>query len=166
MSPPVWYRVVSSPIGDLVLWGRDARVLSGLAFADSPKALLHHGADWQRDDAAFEDAARQLHAYFAGELSEFQLEMAPAGTPFQQRVWHALREIPYGATTSYGRLAAALGDPNAVRAVGLANGRNPIAIVIPCHRVIGADGSLTGYGGGIQRKQWLLAHEAGKQELF
>jgi methylated-DNA-[protein]-cysteine S-methyltransferase len=112
-----------------------------------------------RDDAAFSPVARQLAAYFAGELRAFELPLVPTGTPFQQRVWSALQHIPYGATTTYGRLAEQLGQPGAMRAVGLANGRNPIAIIIPCHRVIGANGSLTGYGGGLQRKQWLLALE-------
>lgn len=114
---------------------------------------------WQRDDRVFRDVTAQLRAYFASELTQFSLALAPKGTAFQQHVWFALRSIPYGTTTSYGRLATALGDPRAVRAVGLANGRNPIPIIIPCHRVIGADGSLTGYGGGMHRKQWLLALE-------
>lgn len=115
--------------------------------------------DVRRDDGPFRAAREQLEAYFAGELEEFTLELAPAGTPFQQRVWRALLEIPFGTTESYGALARRIGLPQAARAVGLANGRNPISIVIPCHRVIGADGSLTGYGGGLERKRWLLAHE-------
>ena len=102
----------------------------------------------------------QLDAYFAGELSEFDLPLAPHGTPFQRRVWDELSRIPFGETTSYSELARRLGDPKLVRAVGLANGRNPLAIVIPCHRVIGAGGSLTGYGGGLDRKRWLLDLEA------
>jgi methylated-DNA-[protein]-cysteine S-methyltransferase len=102
----------------------------------------------------------QLAEYFAGRRRDFDLPLAPAGTPFQQRVWQALRAIPYGRTESYGALAARLGQPGAGRAVGLANGQNPIAIVIPCHRVIGAGGALTGYGGGLERKRWLLALEA------
>jgi methylated-DNA-[protein]-cysteine S-methyltransferase len=112
-----------------------------------------------RDDGAFADAIAQLRAYFAGELRTFELPLAPHGTPFQRRVWDALLAIPYGTTTTYGRLAQQLGDPRAVRAVGLANGRNPIPIIIPCHRVIGANGSLIGYGGGLERKQWLLERE-------
>jgi len=159
----VHYRVISSPIGELVVWG-EAGVLSGLSFADSRKASAVEPA-WQPDDNAFTDVAEQLRAYFAGELTAFELKLEPHGTTFQQRVWGALRDIPYGATTTYSRLATELGDPNAMRAVGLANGRNPIAIVIPCHRVIGADGGLTGYGGGLHRKQWLLAHERGDQQL-
>ncbi|MBO0838982.1 MAG: methylated-DNA--[protein]-cysteine S-methyltransferase, partial [Actinobacteria bacterium] len=102
----------------------------------------------------------QLDAYFAGELTEFSLPLAPAGTQFQRQVWAALQQIPYGQTWSYGQLAEKIGNPAAVRAVGLANGRNPIAVVIPCHRVIGADGSLTGYGGGLDRKRFLLDLEA------
>ena len=158
------YSLFDSPIGPLVLSGGD-EALTGLAFSDSKKAP-EIDSSWTRDDGAFAEVARQLRAYFAGELSHFVLELAPRGTPFQQRVWQALRSIPYGSTTTYGKLAVALGDPRAARAVGLANGRNPIPIVLPCHRVIGADGSLTGYGGGMQRKQWLLAHEARAVPLF
>ena len=105
------------------------------------------------------DAARQLADYFAGTRRAFDLPLAPRGTGFQQVVWRALLAIPYGETCSYGELARAIGRPAASRAVGAANGRNPIAIVIPCHRVIGADGSMTGYGGGLPTKKWLLAHE-------
>jgi methylated-DNA-[protein]-cysteine S-methyltransferase len=112
----------------------------------------------------FGTAADQLAAYFAGRLTEFSLPLAPAGTPFQRRVWAGLQEIPYGDTWSYGQLAGKVGNPAAVRAVGLANGRNPIAVVIPCHRVIGADGSLTGYGGGLDRKRFLLDLEAGVRQ--
>ena len=103
----------------------------------------------------------QLAEYFAGTRMDFELTLNPAGTPFQLTVWSALREIPYGATASYGKIAAAIGRPDAARAVGWANGQNPIPIIVPCHRVIGADGSLTGYGGGLPAKRWLLAHEAG-----
>ena len=151
------YSVFDSPIGQLVLSGGD-QGLTGIAFTDSKK-VPEIDSSWSRDERAFVQVTRQLSAYFAGELTRFELELAPVGTPFQQRVWEALLTIPYGATTTYGRVAEALGDRRATRAVGLANGRNPIPIVIPCHRVIGADGSLTGYGGGMQRKQWLLAHE-------
>jgi methylated-DNA-[protein]-cysteine S-methyltransferase len=112
-----------------------------------------------RDDAMFAEARRQLTAYFAGELSEFDLPLAPEGTDFQKIVWKALLDIPFGGTESYGSLAKRINHDGAARAVGLANGHNPIGIVIPCHRVIGANGSLTGYGGGIERKQWLLQHE-------
>jgi methylated-DNA-[protein]-cysteine S-methyltransferase len=107
------------------------------------------------------EAARQLASYFAGRLRVFDLPLAPRGTPFQQKVWAGLRRIPYGTTWSYGRLAEEIGQPTAVRAVGLANGRNPVGIVVPCHRVIGSNGSMTGYGGGLERKRFLLDLEAG-----
>jgi methylated-DNA-[protein]-cysteine S-methyltransferase len=121
------------------------------------------GRDWRRDPAALREPAEQLQAYFAGELRAFDLPLAPHGTPFQREVWSALREIPYGSTISYAELAAAVGRPDAARAVGAANGRNPIAVVIPCHRVIGASGALTGYGGGLGRKRLLLDLEAGQR---
>ena len=149
----MYYTIFASPIGELLLVS-DGAALTGVYF---PDWILD--PSWQRDDGAFGDATAQLRAYFGAELTEFNLALAPHGTPFQQRVWSGLRAIPYGTTTTYGKLAAALGDSRAVRAVGLANGRNPIPIIIPCHRVIGADGGLTGYGGGIDRKQWLLALE-------
>jgi len=115
--------------------------------------------DWRWDEAPFKAAIAQLHEYFDRRRTVFDLPLAPVGTPFQQRVWTALLDIPHGVTISYGELATRLGDPKASRAVGLANGRNPISIVIPCHRVIGANGNLTGYGGGLDRKEWLLRHE-------
>ncbi len=149
----MYYSIFASPIGDMVLTG-DGAALTGVDFLDSCT-----DPSGQRDDDALVDATEQLRAYFGGELTEFKLDLAPRGTPFQQRVWSVLCTIPYGTTTTYGKLASALGDPRAARAVGLANGRNPISIIIPCHRVIGADGSLTGYGGGMERKQWLLALE-------
>ena len=149
----MYYSIFASPIGDMVLTG-DGSALTGLDFVDSVGE-----PSGQRDHGAFADATAQLRAYFGGELTEFELDLAPRGTPFQQRVWSALRAIPYGTTTTYGTLASGLGDARATRAVGAANGQNPISIIIPCHRVIGADGSLTGYGGGMQRKQWLLALE-------
>jgi methylated-DNA-[protein]-cysteine S-methyltransferase len=114
----------------------------------------------RRDDDAFADARAQLVEYFEGDRTSFELSLSPTGTPFQLRVWNALRTIPYAETASYSEVAAAIGSPRASRAVGLANGRNPIAIVIPCHRVIGADGSLVGYGGGLDRKRRLLELEA------
>jgi methylated-DNA-[protein]-cysteine S-methyltransferase len=113
------------------------------------------------DDRALPAVREQLDAYFSRDLKDFDLPTTAAGTPFQQQVWAALRTIPYGETWSYRDLAEAIGRPTAMRAVGLANGRNPLSIVVPCHRVIGADGSMTGYGGGLPAKQWLLAHEAG-----
>jgi methylated-DNA-[protein]-cysteine S-methyltransferase len=114
-----------------------------------------------RDDEAFAAAREQLAAYFAGERTDFDLPVTATGTPFQHEVWQALTEIPYGTTWSYGELARHIGKPAAVRAVGLANGRNHVSIVVPCHRVVGANGSLTGYGGGIERKRFLLDLERG-----
>jgi methylated-DNA-[protein]-cysteine S-methyltransferase len=113
----------------------------------------------RKSDRPFRDAREQLRAYFAGKLQQFELVLRASGSTFQSRVWRELCKIPFGRTESYGGLASRIGNPNASRAVGLANGRNPIGIIVPCHRVVGARGSLTGYGGGIARKQWLLEHE-------
>jgi methylated-DNA-[protein]-cysteine S-methyltransferase len=156
------YALVSSPLGDIILAGADR--LSDLDFAGSRNAV-QPDSDWRRDDGAFGDAREQLRAYFARELTRFDLQLDLRGTEFQRRVWTRLMDIPYGHTSTYGQLATELGDPKAMRAVGLANGRNPISIIVPCHRVIGANGSLTGYGGGLERKQWLLAHERGEVPL-
>jgi methylated-DNA-[protein]-cysteine S-methyltransferase len=153
-------RTIPSPVGPLVLAGRDD-VLTNLRMTDQthpPQGL----AEWRDDPTAFPDAVEQLDAYFAGELTEFDVAMRLDGTDFQKRVWNALVDIPYGETTSYGELAERVGRPGAARAVGLANGHNPIAIIVPCHRVIGANGSLTGYGGGLERKQALLGLEGGQ----
>jgi methylated-DNA-[protein]-cysteine S-methyltransferase len=166
----VWYTTMPSPIDELLLTG-DGEALTGLHMVvrrhdpagppdrrgDDPRG--DDRGEWRRDDRVFAAATSQLAAYFAGELTEFDLRLAPSGTEFQRRVWAGLQTIPYGETTSYGELAAQLGNAGASRAVGLANGRNPIGIVIPCHRVIGSDGRLTGYGGGLDRKRWLLDHE-------
>jgi methylated-DNA-[protein]-cysteine S-methyltransferase len=156
------YTVLDSPIGPLLLFG-DGEALMGVYFPDTYQ--LPPDPAWIHDDGAFHPVTDQLRAYFGRELTEFELTLAPRGTTFQQRVWSALQAIPYGATSTYGQLAKDLGDQRATRAVGLANGRNPIPIVIPCHRVIGADGSLTGYGGGMQRKQWLLELEGRARAL-
>ncbi len=115
---------------------------------------------WRRDEGPFTETCAQLTEYFAGQLHEFDVRLAPAGTEFQKRVWDELYRIPFGASISYGELARRIGQPTASRAVGAANGRNPISIIVPCHRVIGANGTLTGYGGGMDRKKWLLEHEA------
>ena len=149
------YTTMDSPIGELTLTG-DGSALTGLYMERRERP----GADWVRGDASFREARRQMEAYFAGELTAFDLPLAPSGTPFQEKVWMALRTIPYGTTASYREIAIQVGNPTAVRAVGAANGRNPISIIVPCHRVIGANGSLTGYGGGMERKQWLLDLEA------
>jgi methylated-DNA-[protein]-cysteine S-methyltransferase len=156
----VLYTTVDSPIGELLLLG-DGRALHGLWMRSGPTTLARPG--WTRADGSFQDARGQLDEYFAGRRLAFDLPLAMAGTPFQVRVWRALLEIPYGETTSYGELARQVrpgGGWQAARAVGAANGRNPIAVVVPCHRVIGADGSLIGYGGGLERKRFLLDLEA------
>ena len=152
----MWYTEIESPIGPLRL-AADAEGLRQIDFlAGEPRPLPEA---WVRDPARLADVAAQLRAYFTGTLRDFDLKLAPQGTAFQRGVWSRLCEIPYGATTSYGELARRVGNPKASRAVGLANGRNPIPIVIPCHRVIGSDGSLTGYGGGLAIKERLLALE-------
>lgn len=153
--------VVDSPVGPLALVEEDG-LLAGLFMAEHRHAP---DLDLPVSKAGLPAVREQLASYFARNLKEFDLSLALAGTPFQQRVWAALRTIPYGETWSYRELAEAIGQPSAVRAVGLANGRNPVSIVVPCHRVIGADGSLTGYGGGLAAKEWLLAHEAGTVPL-
>jgi methylated-DNA-[protein]-cysteine S-methyltransferase len=159
------YLTVDSPIGRLVLQ-TDGVSLIGL-YMDVPGRPIQGMSAWQEDANAgpLPEAVRQLEEYFAGKRRDFDLPLHLDGTEFQQRVWRVLTEIPYGETWSYGELAKRIGNPNASRAVGLANGRNPVSIVVPCHRVIGADGSLTGYGGGLQRKQWLLAHEGLHQPM-
>jgi methylated-DNA-[protein]-cysteine S-methyltransferase len=146
-----------SPVGPLRLTAVDGRLteLSMLGQAHVPPAVP--GA--REDPGAFRDVSGQLAAYFAGELTEFDVPLALTGTAFQVAVWEGLRAIPYGHTWSYALLAGKVGRPGAYRAVGLANGRNPVAIIVPCHRVIGANGSLTGYGGGLERKEWLLGLE-------
>jgi methylated-DNA-[protein]-cysteine S-methyltransferase len=147
-----------SPIGRLLLTS-DGTALTGLYMEPSRKAQCTDG--WMEDVtvAPLSATVRQLTEYFDGTRREFELPLRLQGTMFQTRVWRELTEIPYGQTWSYGQLAKRIDKPSASRAVGLANGRNPISILVPCHRVIGADGSLTGYGGGIERKRWLLAHE-------
>ncbi|HRW38951.1 MAG: methylated-DNA--[protein]-cysteine S-methyltransferase [Acidimicrobiales bacterium] len=160
-APPTTdrYRVVASPIGDLVLTG-DGRALTRCLMTGPDLAPIELGG-LAPDDGSLDEAAGQLGEYFAGERRSFDLALSPAGTEFQRRVWAQLRAIPYGTTSTYGEVARAIGATNGFRAVGLANGRNPIAIVVPCHRVIGADGSLTGYAGGVDRKRFLLDLEAG-----
>lgn len=147
-----------SPVGELLLLG-DGESLTGLRFNGNGESDDRR-TGLTRDAAAFTEACDQLDEFFAGERSEFELALAPSGTDFQRAVWSALTQIPYGQTRSYGQIAAAIGRPKAARAVGGANNRNPIAIVVPCHRVIGAGGSMVGYAGGMDRKTWLLDHEA------
>lgn len=154
-------RIIDSPIGPITLAG-DGGKLNHLLMLNHSHAPDQAG--WRGDDSAFPDVVDQLGAYFAGELTEFDLTYELVGTDFQRRVWAALLTIPYGETRSYGQLAAQIGSPAASRAVGLANGRNPISIIVPCHRVIGSNGSLTGYGGGIDRKRTLLDLERQRSE--
>ena len=159
-----YFTYLDSPIGRLLLTS-DGEALTGLYMDVPARDAERHveravkGGTEDPAAAPLPQAARQLAEYFAGVRREFDLPLALHGTPFQQRVWRALTEIPFGETWSYGQLAKRIGNPKASRAVGLANGSNPISILVPCHRVIGADGSLTGYGGGMERKQWLLRHE-------
>jgi len=145
--------LLPSPLGELTICADDLGI-TAVAFPGEVEA-----APAPNPNALVREAAAQLAAYFAGQRTRFELPLNAAGTPFQRRVWQALCAVPYGDTSSYGEIAAAVGNPRASRAVGLANGRNPIAILVPCHRIIGGDGSLTGYGGGLERKRWLLDHE-------
>lgn len=162
-----YYTHIDSPLGPLLVTS------NGDALTSLTMTQHKHGVtmapDWVSDEAPFAAVRTQLDAYFAGTLRVFDLPLHASGTAFQQRVWQALLDISFGHTQSYGALAKRIGKPKAARAVGLANGRNPISIIVPCHRVIGANGSLTGYGGGIERKRWLLNHEQGdgmQQTLF
>ena len=156
------YHDFDTPIGTLRVVGDDV----GIERIDLPKSAANApDPEWGERRRALprplREAKRQLLEYFEGERRDFDLPLSPAGTAFQRRVWDELRRIPYGETISYGELARRIGRPTASRAVGAANGRNPLAIVVPCHRVIGADGGLTGYGGGLPVKESLLAHEQG-----
>lgn len=153
----ITYTQIDSPIGPLLLAGDEAG-LRCIEFMKSKRAQPPD-SDWREDARPLKEAIHQLRAYFAGKLEDFDLPLTPQGTPFQQNVWHRLCDIPYGETISYGELARRIGNPNASRAVGLANGSNPIPIIIPCHRVIGSNGKLTGYGGGLPIKEKLLALE-------
>jgi methylated-DNA-[protein]-cysteine S-methyltransferase len=150
------YRTIDSPIGLLTLAGHD-HALTTVRMIDQTYEPSRNG--WFPNPKAFNDAVDQLNAYFVGELTTFDLELDLRGTEFQRRVWQALLTIPFGETRSYGEVAEQIGAPGSARAVGWANGHNPIAIIVPCHRVIGASGSLTGYGGGLDRKRSLLALE-------
>jgi methylated-DNA-[protein]-cysteine S-methyltransferase len=154
---------LASPVGTLFLVGDDDALAGLYMLEHRHRPPLPDGV--QQNDKAFRHVREQLKAYFAGKLQEFDVKLAGAGSDFQRTVWKALCKIPFGKTESYGGLARRIGNANASRAVGLANGKNPISIIVPCHRVIGANGSLTGYGGGIERKRWLLAHEGAAGRL-
>lgn len=153
----MYYRYLNTPIGDLLLAGDD----DGLALVSFPQGSMRREPepDWIESDAPFTDAAEQLSAYFAGELKKFNVKLKPNGTEFQLAVLEELMRIPYGETATYGDIAARIGRPRAVRAVGAANGRNPLPVIIPCHRVIGSGGKLTGFGGGLPTKEALLRLE-------
>jgi methylated-DNA-[protein]-cysteine S-methyltransferase len=156
MTIRYWHEV-DSPVGPLLLCG-DGDALTGVHFQAGPHPLQPPAA-WRKDAAPFAQALVQLGEYFAGTRRAFRLHLAPEGTPFQLAVWRELRAIPFGETRTYGELARRVGVAGGARAVGLANGANPLPIIVPCHRVIGADGSLTGFGGGLYIKRALLSHE-------
>ena len=159
-----YYTYIASPIGRLLLAGNE-ECLQHLHFSSGSKARAPD-EDWVEAAEVFAEVAEQLAEYFAGQRREFQVTLQPVGTPFQLAVWEELCRIPYGETNSYGALAKRLGRPDASRAVGMANGSNPIAIIQPCHRVIGSTGKLTGFGGGLEVKQSLLDLERGERRLF
>lgn len=151
------YCVIQSPVGRLLLAG-NARALTHISFQDGRHPITPD-PEWTYSETPFHHAIRQLKEYFSGKRKTFTIKLASKGTPFQQQVWQALRAIPYGHTQSYGQIAKAIGKPKAVRAVGAANGQNPVSIIVPCHRVIGSNGKLVGYGGGLSIKETLLDHE-------
>jgi methylated-DNA-[protein]-cysteine S-methyltransferase len=153
----VRYGTLDTPIGELLL-STDGTSLTGV-YMEVHKHGPERDERWRRDDDSVKDAAEQLSSYFRGERTDFQLALRFPGTEFQEKVWNALLDIPFGETISYSELAHRIGSPKAVRAVGAAVGRNPISIIVPCHRVVGSNGSLTGFGGGLPRKKWLLDHE-------
>lgn len=152
------HRIIDSPLGELIVVVDESGALIGL-YNEGQRHLPPLARLGERDDTVAQNVVDQLDEYFAGERTSFDLPLAPKGTPFQRSVWDALTQIPLGQTMTYGGLATDLGRPQAARAVGAAVGRNPISIVVPCHRVVGGSGALTGYAGGLGRKRWLLAHE-------
>lgn len=157
MNTTTYYSTIDCPLGRLFVQG-DGEFLTGL-FLPQHKGWRGPDASWQQSDAAFTGVREQLAEYFAGTRKQFDVPLKLVGTPFQQRVWRELMAIPFGTTITYGELARRVGQPNASRAVGHANGRNLISIIVPCHRVVGTDGKLTGYAGGVDKKRWLLAWE-------
>jgi methylated-DNA-[protein]-cysteine S-methyltransferase len=160
MTTNLHYTILDSPIGELLLVGDEDGALHRLDMREGRRPVALDGR-WERRDDPFAGVRTQLSEYFDGRRREFDVKLAMAGNAFEKRVWQELCEIPFGETISYGQLARRIGAPEAPRAVGLANGRNPVAVIVPCHRVIGANGSLTGYGGGLERKRLLLDLEAG-----
>lgn len=164
ISDQRFYTSIDSPIGELLLLG-DGHALRGLYMQDGRKSV-QIAPRWERAEAPFAGVREQLREYFAGERTAFDdLPLALDGAQFERRVWRALQDIPYGETASYGEIARHVGQPGAARAVGLANGRNPIAVIVPCHRVIGANGNLVGFGGGLERKRLLLELEQGQSRM-
>ncbi len=163
MNEDNYYDYFESPLGELLVVG-DGQHLTGL-YLPSHKGAEQPDASWRRDSALFAPVRSELQEYFAGQRRTFDVPLHPAGTPFQQRVWQELVRIPFGTTISYAELARRIGRPTASRAVGHANGQNPISIIVPCHRVIGANGRLTGYAGGLDKKRWLLDFECQDRSL-
>jgi methylated-DNA-[protein]-cysteine S-methyltransferase len=157
MDNTICYGTMESPLGRLVLRG-DGQVLTGL-YLPQQKRWQGPQSSWRHSETSFDVVREQLTGYFAGERQEFQIPVGLEGTPFQLRVWRELMRIPFGTTITYAELARRVGQPTASRAVGNANGRNPVSIIVPCHRVIGANGKLTGYAGGVEKKDWLLHWE-------
>jgi len=160
----MYYSHYDSPVGQLLLVG-DGEKIHRIDFPGTCRPVVPEAA-WESNAAVFSTLTKELDAYFNGSLQKFSVTVAPVGSAFQQKVWRALQQIEYGQTCTYADIAKLIGKPTASRAVGSANGRNPVSIIIPCHRVIGTNGSLTGYAGGISTKQWLLSHEAGEQPLI
>ena len=159
-----FYTYINSPLDTLLLVS-NGDALVGL-YMDTYRYDPQTNSDWKKSETEFKEVKKQLRAYFARELQDFDLPILMYGTEFQRKAWQALQKIPYGKTVSYLDQAKAIKSPKAVRAIGLANGKNPISIIVPCHRVIGSNGKLTGYGGGIERKRWLLEHESPQAEMF
>lgn len=162
-STEIMYTIIDSPLGGILL-ARSPLGLTCINFQDGSEPI-HPPAGWQLEPQALAEAARQVRAYFDGELQQFEQTLSPGGTAFQQQVWRAMQEIPYGETQTYASLARRVGRPLAARAVGSASSRNPLPVVVPCHRVVGSDGSLTGYSGGLHLKQALLNLERQKKAI-
>lgn len=160
----MYYSIIKSPVDPILLVG-DGTYLTGV-FLNPETHNKHIQPDWKKSEKPFAKTIEQLEKYFSGDLTRFTIPIKMQGTDFQQKVWSALQSIPFGETVSYKTIADAIDSPKAMRAVGLANGKNPISIIVPCHRVIGANGKLTGYGGGLPRKAWLLDHESRSEKLI